>query len=158
MIDRTPFSLFEQQDDYLAVDLLAQRLSAWWDRMFDLPPPDGGYRTNNGAMLRWIGALGFAGGLISASASAAEIDADARCLAAASVFSSSEKDLRKQQIASAARFFFLGRVDARLSGAQLKSALEQASKELTPETVGPVMTSCAASMQAKVSGLLAVAK
>jgi len=50
-------------------------------------------------------------------------DQDVRCLLASNVFATQEKDATKKQIAQTAALFYMGRLDARLSIAELKSRI-----------------------------------
>lgn len=107
-------------------------------------------------MLKWIlGAVLAAGATAASAQSAAQ---DVRCLVAGNIFSKAEKDPAKRQVASVATFFYLGRVDARMSGAELKAALAAQAKSVTAQSVGPLMTSCVKSMQGKMAVLQAVSQ
>lgn len=92
-----------------------------------------------------------------AAASAQSAIEDARCLLAAGVFVRGENDPAKRQVAFAVRYFYLGRIDARAAGAQLKALLAEQAKGLTPANVGPIMTTCARSLQSKEAALKTLA-
>lgn len=92
----------------------------------------------------------------AAPAIAQTADQDVRCMIVANIFANAEKDASKRQVAGAARLFYLGRVDARMSGAGLKAALIAQAKTVTPENAGPAMTACARSMQGKMAALQAI--
>lgn len=96
--------------------------------------------------------------VIAAPASAQTADQDVRCLIVSNIFSNTEKDAAKRQIASAARLFYLGRVDARMAGPALKSSLTAQAKGITAESAGPAMTACARSMQGKMAALQALSQ
>jgi len=97
-------------------------------------------------------------GLGSAPALAQTPAQDVQCLVASNIFAQAEKDAKKRQVASMATVFYLGRVDARLSGAQLKASLAEQAKAVNAQTVGGIMTSCAKSMQGKMAALQAVSQ
>jgi len=82
-------------------------------------------------------------------ASAQSATDDVRCLIASNVFAGAEKDPQKKQLAVYSRFFYLGRVDARLSQDQLKAQIVALSKALNPQALGQAMTDCARRLQGK---------
>lgn len=104
--------------------------------------------------MRLFHALALAGAACIASPALSQTaEQDVRCLMVSNIFSQTEKEAGKRQVASAARLFYLGRVDARVSGANLKATLAAQAKTITPENAGPAMTACARSMQGKMSAL-----
>jgi hypothetical protein len=96
--------------------------------------------------------------LMAAPATAQTAEQDVRCLIVSNIFSQSEKDAAKRQVASAARLFYLGRVDARIAGPTLKNSLVAQAKGITSENAGPAMTACARSMQGKMAALQALSQ
>lgn len=80
---------------------------------------------------------------------AQSIDSDVRCLLAANVFARQEKDPARKQIAAAASVFYLGRLDARISNEQLKTAVLAQAKIMPAASLGPTMTDCAKHLQQK---------
>lgn len=80
-------------------------------------------------------------------------DQDVRCLLASNVFATQEKDPTKKQIAQTAALFYMGRLDARMSIAELKSRILVEGKAMTGTNVGEVMTNCAKQLQAKQRAL-----
>lgn len=76
-------------------------------------------------------------------------DQDVRCVMAGNVFGATEKDPVRKQLALATSLFFAGRVDARLSPAQMKAAVAVQGKALTTANAPAVMTECARQFQAK---------
>ncbi|NNM76262.1 hypothetical protein HJG53_05010 [Sphingomonas sp. ID1715] len=90
---------------------------------------------------------------VTVPAAAQTAEQDVRCLIVSNIFSQTEKDAAKRQVAGAARLFYLGRVDARMSGPALKTALVAQAKSVTAENAGPAMTACARSMQGKMAAL-----
>jgi len=77
-----------------------------------------------------------------AMAQAQSVDGDVRCLLAANVFARAEKDPAKRQISMAASVFYLGRLDARISNEQLKTAVQAQAKTMPAASLGPTMTAC----------------
>jgi len=86
---------------------------------------------------------------LAAPAIAQSVDADVNCLLASNVFARAEKDPAKKQLAMAASVFYLGRLDARISTIQLKTAVAGLSKSMTAASLGPTMTACAARLRDK---------
>ncbi|HYZ48945.1 MAG TPA: hypothetical protein VE567_08640 [Sphingomonas sp.] len=97
-------------------------------------------------MNKWLG-VAVAALLASGPAAAQGASEDVRCLLAANLFAKSEKDPAKQQIARFSAYYFLGRVDARLSGSELMTSLKSQGSAITAQTAGPIMTSCAKRVQ-----------
>ena len=83
----------------------------------------------------------------AAPAIAQGADGDVRCLLASNLFTKAEKDPAKRQVAVLASYFYLGRVDGRLSGTQLAAALKAQAPAITPQAAGPIMTACAKRVQ-----------
>ena len=80
---------------------------------------------------------------------AQSIDSDVRCLLAANVFARQAKDPTRKQIAAAASVFYLGRLDARISNEQLKTAVVAQAKTMPAASLGPTMNDCAKHLQQK---------
>lgn len=100
----------------------------------------------------------IAGSLTASAATAQVADQDMKCLLAANAFSSQEKDPQKKQLAMAAGMFFSGRVDARLSPAQIKAQILTLNKTLKPADLGPLMDGCARQFIAKQQALQTIGK
>ena len=101
------------------------------------------------------------GAVLAASALAAplaaqSVEEDVRCLLSANVFARNEKDPTKQRIAQSASVFYLGRLDARISTVQLKSAIMTQAKAMQTSALGPTMTGCAKRMVEKGVALQAL--
>lgn len=79
---------------------------------------------------------------VATPVAAQSVDSDVRCLLAANVFARAEKDAAKRQISMAASVFYLGRLDARISNEQLKSAVQSQAKSMPASSLGPTMTAC----------------
>ncbi len=87
-------------------------------------------------------ALAGAAWAAPAMADTQTVDSDVRCLLAANVFARAEKDPAKRQISMAASVFYLGRLDARISNEQLKTAVQAQAKTMPASSLGPTMTAC----------------
>jgi hypothetical protein len=85
--------------------------------------------------------------VLPGAATAQTTDQDVRCLLASNLFVKAEKDQARKQIAVFASYFYLGRVDARLSGSQLTAALKAQGAAINPQNAGPTMTACAKRLQ-----------
>jgi hypothetical protein len=107
--------------------------------------------------MRLVTPLAFAGVLaITAPLSAQTAAQDVQCLMASNIFSQTEKDAGRKRIAETAKLFYLGRVDARLSGGQLRDTMSAQAKSITANNVGPIMTGCAKTMQTKMAAVQAI--
>lgn len=83
---------------------------------------------------------------------------DVKCLLASNVFVKNEQDAAKKQIAVFSSYYYLGRVDARLSGAQLSAALKATAPTITAQTAGPTMTACAKRLQSATMAIQTLGK
>ena len=95
-------------------------------------------------MMRKIMMVGAVMAAVAAGApvAAQSVDSDVRCLLASNVFARAEKDAAKRQISMAASVFYLGRLDARISNEQLKTAVQAQAKSMPASSLGPTMTAC----------------
>ena len=89
-------------------------------------------------------------------ATAQAADNDVRCLMLSNLFAKADADPQRKQFAAAASLFFLGRVDARLSQAALKSQILAQAKTIDKATAGPLMTECGKRMQTSERSMLAI--
>lgn len=103
-----------------------------------------------------VAALGLV--LNGAPAQAQATNDDVKCLLAANLFVRAEKDPAKHQIAVLSSYFYLGRVDARLSGAQLAAALKAQAPTITAQSAGPTMTACAKRLQSATMAIQTIGK
>lgn len=91
-------------------------------------------------MIRQLTIVTAIGTLITtAPASAQAPDNDVRCLTVSKFFAAIEKDPGKKQLSVASAFFYLGRIDARLSTAQLKAQLGSPSALILSSSVSRVI-------------------
>jgi hypothetical protein len=96
--------------------------------------------------------------LAGAPAGAQGTNEDVKCLLASNVFVKNEQDAAKRQIAVLSSYYYLGRVDARLSGAQLSAALKATAPTITAQTAGPTMTACAKRLQGATMAIQTLGK
>jgi hypothetical protein len=103
--------------------------------------------------------LGFISAAISVlvwggPAGAQAADNDVRCLTVSKFFAATEKDPRRREHARAMAFFFLGRIDARLPPAQLKSQLGAPSALIKQSGASELRIACAKRVQTSQDALL----
>lgn len=103
-------------------------------------------------------AAAIAAAAIVAPLTAQTADRDVQCFIASNIFVQNEKDPAKKQLAGVASFFYLGRLDARMSVQQIATAANAQSKFIKPATLGPTMTACAARLSEKGKALQALGK
>lgn len=96
--------------------------------------------------------------LWAAPSAAQAADPDVQCLTLSKFFAANEKDPPKKLLATASTFFFLGRVDARLSAEQLKSLISAPSGQIKKTEAGGLMTICAKRLQARQQALFGVGR
>jgi len=96
--------------------------------------------------------------LTGVPAAAQGANEDVKCLLAANLFVKAEKDPTKHQIAVLSSYFYLGRVDGRLSGAQLTAAIKAQAPTITPQAAGPIMTACAKRLQSAAMAVETIGK
>ena len=96
--------------------------------------------------------------LTGAPAAAQGANEDVKCLLASNLFVKNEKDAAKRQVAVFSSYYYLGRVDARLTGAQLSAALKATAPTITPQTAGPTMTACAKRLQSATMAIQTIGK
>ena len=86
---------------------------------------------------------------VAAPAFAQDAAADVRCLLVSNAFSGAEKDEGRKQLAILSAHFYLGRLDTRLSAAQLKPQVIAIAKTLSPPTMAATMNSCVQRLREK---------
>jgi len=95
--------------------------------------------------------IGVAAVVLTMSAAAAAQSArDASCILVSNAFSKQGKDENAQKLAQASLYFYLGRISASTTAAQLKALLEQQAKTITDATAGNVMNDCVKDLQARI--------
>jgi hypothetical protein len=80
---------------------------------------------------------------ISAPVSAQQLSRDARCILVSSVFVNSANDDKARQLANQVRSFFLGRLDARATPAQISQSIAAERRNVSPANLAATMNSCA---------------
>ena len=91
--------------------------------------------------------------LATSGAAAAQSATDARCILLANVFAQQAKEPNAQKAAEASMYFYLGRISASTTAAQMKALFEAQGKTITNENAGTLMSECAKAVQAKVEML-----
>lgn len=82
---------------------------------------------------------------------AQDVPTDLRCVLVGNAFAAAEKDEQKKQFATQVAHFFYGRVDARVTPAQLKVQVMAVAKGLNPQMMAPTMNACVSRLQAKLA-------
>jgi hypothetical protein len=78
---------------------------------------------------------------------------DASCVLVANVFASQLTNADQKALAQNVLFFYFGRLEARTNESQMKTELRQArAVQLTNDTAGALMNSCAQDMQTRAKG------
>ena len=95
-------------------------------------------------------------GFLGVPATAQDPNRDARCLMVSNIFSKSAKDPKERQAAGLASLFYLGRLDARLTPAQLEATFVAQKKTITARNAVPTMNACAQYMGQKSQALQAM--
>jgi len=80
---------------------------------------------------------------IASPIAAQSVDDDARCLLVSNAFARADKDPGKRQFSAVASVFFLGRLDARLSSAQIQAAVKKQASTMIAASFAPTMNACA---------------
>ncbi len=93
---------------------------------------------------------------VATPASAQSTASDAKCLMVSNVFAKAATDPKAREAANLASFFYLGRLDGRLSASQLADALIAQQKGLTAANAGPVMNECNRFMARRSAALQAL--
>ena len=85
---------------------------------------------------------------IAAPPASAQSLNDVRCLLVSNLFAKAGKDQKQKTIAEVSKYYYLGRIQGRVSPDQLKAQALAQAKTLSPQTAGPAMTACAKALQA----------
>jgi hypothetical protein len=91
--------------------------------------------------------------LATSGAAAAQSASDARCILLSSAFAKQNQDANAQKLAEATFYFYLGRIGASATPAQLKTLFESQGKTLSDATAGEGMNTCVKDFQSKVQML-----
>jgi len=80
--------------------------------------------------------------LVSAGPASAQTVSDVECLLASNLYSRAGKDDQVRKLAEANKYYYLGRVSARLSAQQIRAQMLAGSKALNPAHASKVMDAC----------------
>lgn len=95
-------------------------------------------------------ALIVAGVTLAAGPASAQAVNDVRCLLVSNLFAKAAKDPKAKALAEATKYYFLGKLQGRISSAQLRTQAVAEAKSITPKGAGPVMNACAKQLQGTV--------
>jgi hypothetical protein len=104
-----------------------------------------------------IATLGLAA-LATSPVAAQALDPDVKCMLASDVFGRMEKDQNRRQLAVLSGLFYFGRIDGRLSPAQMKAQILAVGTQMKATDLGPVMNECAKRFQSRQQALQAIGK
>lgn len=93
--------------------------------------------------------MALASAACAAPAAAQTVDSDVHCLLAANYYARAEKDPAKRQLSMVASIFYLGRLDARISKEQLKSAVVAQAKAMPASSLASTMNDCVRALAQK---------
>lgn len=85
--------------------------------------------------------------LLAGTAAHAQSVNDVRCLLASNLFSMAGKEEKARKLADSNKFFYLGRVSARLTAQQIRAQMMTEGKAITAANAGKVMVACAGQMR-----------
>jgi hypothetical protein len=95
--------------------------------------------------------------LMTGGSAVAQSASDAQCLILSNAFASQAKDENGKKVAEGAFYFYLGRVGANATSAQLKTLLDAQMKSITDATAGKLMTDCANRVREKMQLVQSIA-
>lgn len=87
-------------------------------------------------------------------AQAQSTDPDVRCLTVSKFFAKFDQDPRKRQMSVASAFFYLGRIDAKLSTDQLKAQIATPGAAIKKTEASQLMMVCARKIQSVQQSLM----
>lgn len=88
--------------------------------------------------------------LATSGAAGAQTASDARCLILSNSLAQTGKSDGDKKIGESSFYFYLGRIGANATSAQLKTLFEQQAKTITDATAATLMTACANAVGEKV--------
>ncbi len=86
-----------------------------------------------------------------ATPSAAQAPSDAACVLVSNLFAARSSEAAQKKLAENALYYYFGKLDARMSSAQIQAAMKQAGPSISAKTAGPLMTDCARNMTARAA-------
>ena len=104
----------------------------------------------------WTMAAALAGA--GTAAAGQDVGRDVRCLLVSNAFSAGAKDPKARQIAMVAGFFYLGRLDGKLTDAQLETRIRTEQKTITNANAPATMQQCGQYMQQRGQALQAIGR
>jgi hypothetical protein len=104
------------------------------------------------AAYAWLASAGILA-LTAGPAAGQSLTNDAKCLLVSNIFSKSN-DAKAKELATQARFFFLGRMTG--SPSQIEAALASQGKTIDAQNVASIMQSCAAAVVQKAREVQAI--
>jgi hypothetical protein len=96
--------------------------------------------------------------LMVSTPAAAQAANDVRCLLASNLFSRAGKEDKVRKLAEANKFYYLGRVSARLNQQQMRAQMIAEGKAINAKNAGRTMDACAAQMRVAAAKVEAVGK
>jgi hypothetical protein len=88
--------------------------------------------------------------LMTGGAASAQSASDAQCFILSNAFAQQAKEPNDQKAAEVAVYFYLGRIGAQETAAQLKSLFEAQAKTITEANAGTLMNACIKNVQDKM--------
>lgn len=101
-------------------------------------------------------AIALAAAAFGAPLSAQDASSDVKCFMASNVFAKAAPDDKGRQAAVRTRFYYLGRVEARLTKTQLKAALAAQGKTFDMATAATTMNACVERLDASARAIQAI--
>lgn len=103
-----------------------------------------------------VAAAILAAAAFSAPLSAQDANSDVKCFMASNVFATAAADAKGRDAAVRTRFYYLGRIEARLTQAQLKAALAAQGKTFDMATAPATMNACVQRLDASARAVQAI--
>jgi hypothetical protein len=88
--------------------------------------------------------------LLTSGSAFAQSASDVRCLILSNALASQGKDENDKKVGQSSFYFYLGRLGANATAAQLKALADQEGKSITEATANKMMNDCADGVAAKV--------
>ena len=100
--------------------------------------------------------LALVASAVGAPSSAQDAASDVKCFMASNVFAKAAPDDKGREAAIRTRFYYLGRVEARLTSAQLKAALAAQGKTFDMANAAATMNACVQRLDASAKAVQAI--
>src|ERR1041385_9448864 len=95
--------------------------------------------------------------LMTSGAAAAQSATDAQCILLSNVFAQAAKTPEAQKAAQASFYFYLGRIGAQATAAQLKTLFDAQGKTITDAKAAEMMNACVKTVETRVDLLQSLA-